>query len=88
MNLSLSCWTDYSITMAKQTTPIPDPEPLASLTQDTMQHIDNIKAELDEASKALESLEELGLDTSRMREKINWGYKARDVILKTFGNKP
>ncbi len=87
MNLSSNCWTDYSITMANKATPIPDPEPLASLTQDTMQHIDNIKAELDKASKALESLEELGLDTSRMGEKINWGYKARGVILKTFGEK-
>ncbi len=74
--------------MAKTNVPIPDPEPLASLTADTRQHIDNIKAELDEAVKGLEGLEELGIDTSRLREKINWGYKARDVILKTFGDKP
>ncbi len=74
--------------MAKTNAPIKDPEPLASLTAETMGHMDGIKQELDQASKALESLDELGIDTSRLREKINWGYKARDVILKTFGDKP
>lgn len=73
--------------MAKQTTPIPDTEPLASLTKDTLNHINAVKSELDEAAKNLEALEELGIDTSRLREKINWGYKAREVILKTFGEK-
>jgi len=73
--------------MAKQVTPVKDPEPLASLTEDTLQHMDGIKGELDQASKDLESLEELGIDTSRLREKIQWGYKARETILKTFGKK-
>jgi len=52
-----------------------------------MEHIDAIKGELDKASADLEGLEELGIDTSRLREKINWGYKAREVILKTFNHK-
>ncbi len=73
--------------MAKQAIPIPDPEPLASLTEETLKHMDAIGGELDAAKKNLDSLEELGIDTSRLREKINWGYKARDVILKTFGPK-
>jgi len=73
--------------MAKQTNPIQSSDPLASLTEDTMKHMDAIKGELDEAKKGLDALEELGIDTSRLREKINWGYKARDVILKTFGEK-
>lgn len=81
------CWTVYSITMAKQTTPLTDNEPLASLTADTLEHINAIKGELDKAAKDLDSLEELGIDTSRLREKINWGYKAREVILKTFNSK-
>ena len=66
---------------------IADPEPLASLTRDTMDHIEGVKAELDQASGDLDALEELGIDTSRLREKINWGYKAREVILKRFGEK-
>ena len=73
--------------MAKVASPITDNEPLASMTEDTLKHIDAIKAELDKASKDLEGLEELGLDTSRLREKIQWGYKAREVILKTFNEK-
>ena len=73
--------------MAKQPIPLPTPEPLASLTEETLKHMDAIVGELDEAKKNLDSLEELGIDTSRLREKINWGYKARDVILKTFGSK-
>lgn len=73
--------------MAKQNAPNEDNEPLARLTEDTMEHIDGIKAELDQAAMDLDSLEELGIDTSRLREKINWGYKAREVILKTFNNK-
>ena len=73
--------------MAKQATPIIDNEPLASLTAETMEHIDAIKGELDKAAKDLEALEELGIDTSRLKEKINWGYKAREVILKTYNNK-
>ena len=72
--------------MAKQATPIIDNEPLASMTAETMEHIDAIKVELDKARADLDSLDELGLDTSRLREKINWGYKAREVILKTFNN--
>ena len=59
--------------------------PLADLRQDAVDHLDKVKGELDEAAKDLDALEELGIDTSRLREKINWGYKARDVILKRFG---
>lgn len=72
---------------AKKAEVIPDSDPLVSLTADTLEHIDAIKAELDQASGDLDALETLGLDTSRLREKINWGYKARDVILARFGEK-
>lgn len=67
------------------TKPLPVDEPLASLTEDTLKHIEEIKAELDRARGDLDALEELGLDTSRLREKIDWGYKARQVILDRFG---
>lgn len=66
---------------------IPETEPLADLTQDTLDHIDGVKKELDSAVGDLEALESLGIDTSRLREKIDWGYKAREVILKQFGKK-
>ena len=81
------CWTDYSTMMAKKPEQKSDTEPLADLTKETLEHIESIKKELDKASEDLDAIEELGIDTSRLREKIDWGYKARDVILKQFGKK-
>ncbi|KKL87822.1 hypothetical protein LCGC14_1930860 [marine sediment metagenome] len=72
---------------AKQISPIPDPEPLATLSEDTLKHMDNMLAELDKAKKSLEDLEGLGIDSSLLKEKIEWGYRAREVVLKTFGKK-
>ena len=72
---------------AKQASPIPDPEPLATLTQDTLDHLDSIIKELDQAKKGLDALESLGIDSSLLREKIEWGYNARDMILKFYGKK-
>jgi len=71
--------------MAKQTNVIPDDEPLVSLKEDAIKSMENIIKELDHATKDLDALEELGLDTSVMRERIKWGYKAREVVLKRFG---
>ncbi len=73
--------------MAKVTNKPGEVDPLVELSKDTLEHIDGIKKELDTASGDLDALEELGIDTSRLREKINWGYKAREVVLKRFGNK-
>ena len=71
---------------SKVTPPLPD-EPLATLKEDTLEHLESVKAELDRAAADLDALEEIGIDTSRLREKINWGYKARSVILDRFGPK-
>ncbi len=62
-------------------------EPLADLTTEAVEHIEGIKKELDRAKEDLDAMEELGIDTSRLREKIEWGYKARKVILARFGEK-
>ena len=61
--------------------------PLADLRDETVAHLDAIKAELDEADKDLNALDEIGLDVTRLRERVQWGRKAREVILKRF-NKP
>ena len=64
----------------------PGPEaPLAGLRSETIAHLDKIKGELDEAVKDLDALEEIGMDVSRLRERVNWGYKAREIILKRHG---
>ena len=61
--------------------------PLADLKEEAVSHLDAIKGELDEAAKDLDALEKIGMDVSRMRERVDWGYKARDIILERFKKK-
>ena len=61
--------------------------PLADLWEEAVGHLDAIKGELDEAAKDLEALEKIGMDVSRLRERVDWGYKARDIILDRFKKK-
>jgi len=67
-----------------KTTPAETP-PLADLRNEAVAHLDAIKGELDEARKDLDALEAVGMDVSRLRERVDWGYKAREIILKRFG---
>ena len=64
-----------------------EPSPLGDLRAEAVDHLDAIKGELDEAGKDLEALEKIGLDVSRMRERLDWGYKSREIILERFGKK-
>ena len=59
--------------------------PLADLRTEAVEHLDAIKGELDEADKDLDALEKIGLDVTRLRERVDWGHKARDIILERFG---
>jgi len=61
------------------------PAPLADLRAEAVEHLDAIKGELDEAEKDLDALEKIGLDVTRLRERVDWGNKARDIILERFG---
>lgn len=72
---------------AKKNIPPADDDPLATLNAEALHHINEVKGELDRAMGDLDALEEVGIDTSRLREKIEWGYKAREVILARFGPK-
>jgi len=73
--------------MAK-TQNIGDTAPLSDLRQEAVEHLDAIKGELDEAEKDLDALEKIGLDTSRLRERVEWGKNSRKVILERFGKTP
>ena len=42
------------------------------------------KGELDRAEKAMAIMEELGMDTREIREKLDWSKKVRETILKEF----
>jgi len=70
--------------MAKNEKPTPDVPPLAELNAEALKHLEEMEKELDRAALDIEALESLGLDQSRLKEKIEWGRKAREVILKRF----
>ena len=61
--------------------------PLADLREEAVAHLESIKGELDEAAKDLDVLESIGLDVSRLRERVDWGYKAREAVINRFGRK-
>jgi len=62
----------------------PEVTPRVELTEEARKHIDAMKAEIEASEKNLDGLEELGLDVSRLREKIEWARKARETILKSM----
>ena len=63
------------------------PTPLADMRNEAVEHLDSIGAELEEAEKDMEALEKIGIDVSRLRERVEWGKNAREIILKRFGEK-
>lgn len=60
-------------------------KPLADLRQEAVEHLDAIEGELNEAQKDLDALKEIGIDVSRLEERVRWGKKARQIILDRFG---
>ena len=61
--------------------------PLHDLSAETVASLDAIKGELDKASGDIAALEKIGMDVSRLKERIDWGYKAREIILERFKSK-
>ena len=59
-------------------------DPLASLTAEARENLEKVKDEIELSKRNLAALEELGIDVSRLREKIAWAEKAREVTLKTM----
>jgi len=70
--------------MAPVTKPVAAGGPLHDISAETVQSLDAIKGELDTAMGDIEALEKIGMDVSRLRERLDWGYKARDIILERF----
>lgn len=65
---------------------IPDlePDPLATLTTEARQHIENLETEIRRVEGDLDAMDELGLETSILRERVEWAKKARKIILDRF----
>ena len=61
--------------------------PLHDISTETIASLEAIKGELDKAQADIEALEKIGMDVSRLKERLDWGYKARDIILERFKKK-
>ena len=61
--------------------------PLHDVSAETIASLEAIGKELDIAQGDLEALEKIGMDVSRMRERLDWGRKAREIILERFNHK-
>ena len=59
-------------------------EPLAALTDEARANLEKVKTEIEASKQALAALKELGVDVSRLEERITWAEKARETILKTL----
>ena len=55
---------------------------LFTLSEEALKHLEAMKDEFDKADSTLDMLEEIGQDVSVSREKIAWGRKAREVLLR------
>lgn len=53
-----------------------------SLTKEAKQRLEQMKKDVAESEQRLQDLEDLGLDTSRLREQIEWSKKAIDKLTK------
>ena len=57
-------------------------DPLVTLTADAKIEIDKLGKDIERSEEDMKALEELGLDVSRLRDKIEWAKKAREIVLK------
>ena len=57
-------------------------DPLVTLTADAKIEIEKLGKDLERSEADMSALEELGLDVSRLRDKIEWAKKAREIVLK------
>ncbi len=68
--------------MAKTNQDKPPINPLDFLTQEAIDSIDKLGVELDKGDALLDMLTEMGLDTSVLRERMEWSKKMRGIVLK------
>ncbi len=56
--------------------------PLDFLTEEAIDSIDKLGGELEKGDALMDMLEEMGLDTSVLRERMEWSKKMRNIVLK------
>jgi hypothetical protein len=68
--------------MAKQQDPNPDP--LITLTDDAREMLEKLDGDIEGTRKYLDTLDELGIDSSRLRANFEASVKIRDAALNLF----
>ncbi len=79
--MSYACWTTCLNMAKKVSSALPEVDPLISLTDEAREHIEGLDKELTRVEGDLEAMEELGIDTSRLKERVDWARRARSIIL-------
>lgn len=59
-------------------------KPIVRLTPEAKTKLTNLEDDLEQADRALALMEELDMDMSEARDKLNWAKKARDMLLREF----
>ena len=61
------------------------PKPLIQLTSDQKKRLDAAGPEIEEAERAIEVLELLGVDASDLKGQLKWAKDTRNTLLEKFG---
>jgi len=68
--------------MATKQTPNTNPvDPLITLKREAREKIEGMDANIAESEKLLDALDQLGIDVTRDRERLDWAKRARQTIL-------
>jgi len=60
---------------------LPDIDPLISLNAEARKHIEDMGSHIEKSYGDLDAMDELGLESSKLRAMLDWTKKAREIIL-------
>ena len=58
--------------------------PIIKLTDDQKKRLDSAGPDIEEAERAIEVLDRLGVDPSDLKDKLTWAKTTRETLLKEF----
>lgn len=60
-------------------------KPIVKLVPEAKQKLRDLSNDIEQADKALALMEELDMDMTEARDKLDWAKKAREMLLREFG---
>jgi hypothetical protein len=58
--------------------------PAIKLTLEDKKKLESLQVDIERSEKAIAALKELNIDVKELEERIEWGKKAREVLLSEF----